>query len=194
MALVLNGSGTIAGLSAGGLPDGSVAADDLASTLDLSGKTVTLPSGTGGKVLQVVSMTDETYQDITTTGYVDITNGSLSITPSSASSKILAFADIPLTLYAGTVDGWITASVALLRGSTIVSEQGVGDRGYSDGTARDHYNKELAVIKHLDSPSTTSSVTYKLQAQRLLNTSSCRVNYDTSRGEQLNFILMEIAG
>lgn len=32
-----------------------VAASDLASTLDLSGKTVTLPSGVGGKVLQVAT-------------------------------------------------------------------------------------------------------------------------------------------
>jgi len=47
MALVLNGSGSITGLSAGGLPDGSVTADDIASTLDLSGKTITNmnPSG-----------------------------------------------------------------------------------------------------------------------------------------------------
>jgi hypothetical protein len=47
MSLVLNGSGSITGLSAGGLPDGSVTADDIASTLDLSGKTITNmnPSG-----------------------------------------------------------------------------------------------------------------------------------------------------
>ena len=46
MAIVINGSGTITGISAGGLPDGTVTADDLASTLDLSGKTVTLPTAT----------------------------------------------------------------------------------------------------------------------------------------------------
>ena len=49
MAITINGSGTITGISAGGYPDGTVTEDDLASTLDLSGKTVTLPSGTGGK-------------------------------------------------------------------------------------------------------------------------------------------------
>ena len=58
MAITINGSGTITGVSAGGLPDGSVDADTLASTLDISGKTVTLPSDVGGittgKVLQVV--------------------------------------------------------------------------------------------------------------------------------------------
>ena len=48
MAITINGSGTITGVSAGGLPDGSITADDLASTLDISGKTVTLPSDVGG--------------------------------------------------------------------------------------------------------------------------------------------------
>jgi hypothetical protein len=51
MAITINGTGTITGISAGGLPDGSVVAADLASSLDLTGKTVTLPSGTGGKVI-----------------------------------------------------------------------------------------------------------------------------------------------
>jgi len=51
MAITINGSGTITGVSAGGLPDNCITADDLATTLDLSGNTITLPSGTGGKVL-----------------------------------------------------------------------------------------------------------------------------------------------
>ena len=49
MSITINGSGTITGISAGGLPDGSVTAADIESSLDLTGKTVTLPSGTGGK-------------------------------------------------------------------------------------------------------------------------------------------------
>jgi hypothetical protein len=41
MALILDGNGLIQGLDAGGLPSGSVNADTLASTLDLSSKTMT---------------------------------------------------------------------------------------------------------------------------------------------------------
>ena len=41
MALILDGNGLIQGLDAGGLPSGSVNADSLASTLDLSSKTMT---------------------------------------------------------------------------------------------------------------------------------------------------------
>ena len=51
MAITINGTGTITGLTAGGLPDGSVTAADIETSLDLTGKTVTLPSNTGGKVI-----------------------------------------------------------------------------------------------------------------------------------------------
>ena len=56
MAITINGTGSITGLTAGGLPNGSIVADDLASSLDLTGKTVTLPSGTGGKILNVAEV------------------------------------------------------------------------------------------------------------------------------------------
>jgi len=55
MPVTISGSGTITGIATGGLPDGSIAAGDLASSLDLTGKTVTLPSGTGGKIIKVTS-------------------------------------------------------------------------------------------------------------------------------------------
>jgi len=55
MAITINGTGSITGLTAGGLPDGSVTAADIETSLDLTGKTVTLPSGTGGKVVKVTS-------------------------------------------------------------------------------------------------------------------------------------------
>ena len=66
MAITISGSGTITGISAGGLPDGVIVNDDianttitdgkLASSLDLSSKTVTLPSGTGGKLVNVAQV------------------------------------------------------------------------------------------------------------------------------------------
>ena len=56
MPITINGSGTLTGISAGGYPDATVTADDLAATLDLSGKTVTLPAGVGGKILNVATV------------------------------------------------------------------------------------------------------------------------------------------
>ena len=59
MSITINGSGTITGISAGGLPDGSVTAADIESSLDLTGKTVTLPSGTGGKFASYAIIADQ---------------------------------------------------------------------------------------------------------------------------------------
>lgn len=52
------GSGSITGLSAGGLPSGSVTADNIASSFDLSAKTVTLGSvslgiGSGANLMRI---------------------------------------------------------------------------------------------------------------------------------------------
>jgi hypothetical protein len=90
MAITINGTGSITGLTAGGLPDGSVVADDLASSLDLTGKTVTLPSGTGGKILQVQSSikTSAENQSIPSSTHTDITGISVDLTPSNANNII----------------------------------------------------------------------------------------------------------
>jgi hypothetical protein len=50
MALILDGNGLIQGLSAGGLPDGSIDADSLASTLNLSSKTMTFGNVTASGI------------------------------------------------------------------------------------------------------------------------------------------------
>ena len=95
MAVTINGSGTITGVSAGGLPDNCITADDLASTLDISGKTVTLPSNVGGittgKVLQVVSSRFTGQGSISTDSTARATNPSItkSITPVGTGSNFL---------------------------------------------------------------------------------------------------------
>jgi len=90
MAITINGTGSITGLTAGGLPDGSIVADDLASSLDLTGKTVTLPSGTGGKILQVVQAQYSTATTVSITGgsHTDI-GFSVDITPTTSNSVML---------------------------------------------------------------------------------------------------------
>jgi hypothetical protein len=99
MTIIINGSGSISGLSAGGLPDGSVTAGDLASTLDLTGKSVTLPSGVGGKVIGISTPTtynngasaQESATQIGSTSiyYVDSLKLSNTYTKQSSSSLLL---------------------------------------------------------------------------------------------------------
>ena len=75
MPIAINGSGSITGISAGGLPDGIIQAADLAS-------------GVGGKILQVVSSHKVDLFSTTSPSFVDITGLSRTITPIAASSKI----------------------------------------------------------------------------------------------------------
>ena len=182
MALVLNGSGSITGLSAGGLPDGSVTADDIASTLDLSGKTVTLPAGTGGKVLQVVNFTYQT-EVFTTVANTPVDTGlSASITPSSASNKILVFVSQSVSPTSSGSNGF--SYVYLLRGATdiYVDQRFVGVT---------QYNHAVWSATYLDSPSTTSSVTYKTQIAT--NNSSYVIQAQHADLRPSSITLMEIA-
>ena len=163
MAITINGSGTITGISAGGYPDGSVTAADIESSLDLTGKTVTLPSGTGGKILQVVSVTKTDKATLTSLDtWTDISGMSAAITPSSSSNKI--FVQVMLSHGMDSSPG--DAAFKLLRGSTDIA---IGD---ADGSARrvtvgsqtrDFDEMKNSNISFLDSPATTSATTYKIQ-------------------------------
>jgi hypothetical protein len=197
MSVTISGDGTITGLSAGGLPDGTVTAADLASTLDLTGKTVTLPAGVGGKVLQVVQTVKTDTFSTTSGSFVDVTGLSASITPSSASSKILVLAHV--------VGNGLGASnhlvCRLLRGSTLVyAGDAAGSRAQAFFTAitADANSAETGVAVLLDSPNTTSSTTYKIQA--LTNGGTAYVNRTSSDTDSLvrirsasSVLLMEIA-
>ena len=78
MPVVINGSGTISGVSVGGLPDGIVDSDMLAS-------------GVGGKALQVLSVNKTDTTSTTSTSYVDISGITLNITPQTNSKVLIQF-------------------------------------------------------------------------------------------------------
>ncbi len=85
MPITLNGSGTVSGISVGGLPDGIIQSADIASGV--------IPAG--GKILQVQqTVKKDTFSFTTTASSVgdlsgDVTGLSVSITPSSATNKML---------------------------------------------------------------------------------------------------------
>ena len=118
-----------------------------------------LPSGVGGKVLQVVSTTKTDTFSASSTSFTDITGMSVSITPSSASNKILIIADIRIGQ-----SGSQTAR--LLRNSTVISAgDAAGSRplGFGSWVDENQYKVDAGVVNFLDSPNTTSSITYKIQ-------------------------------
>ena len=147
MALTLDGT---TGVSL--VQDGVVTAADLASTLDLTGKTVTLPAGVGGKVLQVVNSAHTTDTSTTSTSYVT-TGHSITITPSNSSSKVL----VMLNGGGGYITGGSSLKLTIYRGGTDIAQAyNLMSNIYSD--ANTHFvNHSLCV---LDSPATTSATTY----------------------------------
>ena len=115
-----------------------------------------------GSVLQTKSFTMTSTTTTTSDGFVD-TGLQLAITPSSASSKIL------ITGIINVGQTYFKTYIRLLRDSTVLS---VGDtasnrpRVYSSsapgGSDWDTYNVTPIPLNLLDSPNTTSSVTYKV--------------------------------
>ena len=117
----------------------------------------------GGKILQVKSTTKTDTFTTTSGTFTDVTGLSVDITPSSTSSKILVTVDITGSGRGGSA----RSPVRLLRDSTAIGNAtDVGDRKASFGvlySGSDDNGIATANIQFLDSPNTTSSVTYKVQ-------------------------------
>ena len=142
-----------------------------------------------GRVLQVVQATTTTPVTIASTSNVD-TGLSASITPTSATSKILI-----LTSQAGlsVIDSNASRSniISLIRGSTTIftfqweTNGAIGANGFRV----DPYS---ANIEYLDSPATTSSVTYKTQARGDTTSNQLQTRWQQGNNPS-SMILMEIA-
>lgn len=115
----------------------------------------------GGKVLQVVSATHSTATTIATTTYTD-SGLTVSITPSATSSKVLILATQSASI--SKLSTGNAMGIQLVRGSTVING-GVIPWQYQNivGGATSVTNRGIYTLTYLDSPSTTSSTTYKIQ-------------------------------
>jgi len=171
-----------------GITDGTITGDDINSTFNLTGKTVTLPAGTGGKVLQVIKTYSSTSSSTSSTSFQS-TSTTASITPSSTSNKILIISSSTL-FWASTADSGGVATI--FRGTTNIASS--GDyiiRNYPINTGGT-VQREGTII-FLDSPSTTSSTTYTIKIRMVWGSGSIQWGSEGNEGEG-QFILMEIAG
>lgn len=120
----------------------------------------------------------------------------VTLTPSSVNSKILIIADV----FAGTNNNTYSAlwQARLMRGSTNIETNFLrhhagasGDNGSGGGSVSSTF---------LDSPSTTSSVTYGIQIRQIISSGSLAVyvngtqNGANGDGTASSIIAMEIAG
>ena len=149
----------------------------MASTLkvdilqDSGGNNLVTSNGSGvitaagfGKIGQVVSTTKTDTFSTTSSSFTDITGLSATITPSSTSSKILIALNVSIGATASNYHG---NCLRLLRGSTAIN---IGDTAGSRTRATfgannysDYTPTATPSCTFLDSPSTTSATTYKVQ-------------------------------
>jgi len=135
-----------------------------------------------GSVVQVLIDEDSSSMQLQSSTYTD-TDLSISITPSSTSSKILALWNVQGNLNQST-SGWGTR---LVRDSTNVF---TSNQQYAQYASTFTSQRQSADYKHIDSPNTTSTITYKVQVSTYQNT-SVYFNDDTA---QTQLVLMEIKG
>ena len=170
-----------------------------------SGKTLTGDAISNGKILQVLSTIKTDTSSITsssTNTFVDLPGMSVAITPSATSSKIL----VSFTVSLGTSSG--SLHINLVRGSTNIA---VGD---ADGSrlvstlnhrlSSTPYSLSTPPLSYtfLDSPSTTSATTYKLQGTMgatysstfYVNRSTSDTDADYGARVTSTITVMEVAG
>ena len=189
MAITINGSGTIGGVSVGGLPDGIVDTDMLASAAVTSAKVGSLADSNmpTGSVLQVKysQIADITFSNsLTNNSYI---HTGLSITPSSTSSKIVAICSFGTEKNyggGGVMSGTGYWYADIYMNTTKLSRFGNAIGHYSPSLSRQHL---AGSIWH--TPGTTSAVTYSIQAYDCSSTHLYTVYiYNPT------ILLMEIAG
>lgn len=153
-------------------------ARNLADVVGSSG--LILPTGS---VLQTVTnATTCSVSSLTNTSAADLSNFSLTITPSSTSSKILIQASAMVSnALVGSTN--VTASLVLVRDSTTLATHSNSAQSSSGGIQI----RDSVSFVDLDSPSTTSAVTYKVQGK----TNNASSSYSVLSGE---IVAMEIAG
>ena len=157
-------------------------------TLDASAGGFTTPAG---HVLQVVQ-TEWSGSTLTSTNGTpfDIGN-SISITPSSTDNKILVIAEAGLYFNNGNSTAFPGLEFLILRGATVLKQRGGYYHDSRGGGTQYGQSLTRASMNYLDSPNTTSSVTYKVQLEGF-DVSGGPSNKGNEQGGSIT--LMEIAG
>ena len=148
-----------------------------------------------GGVLQVVSTTKTDTFTTTSTTLADVTGLTATITPRSTSSKILVLLD----LRTGSQGGTNGLKYVLRRGasSIYISTSGIGVIGTGFSATYDVSTMLSDSAVYLDSPSTTSSVTYGVQIATNTSGQIAAVNRSkngTASSGASSITLMEVAG
>tara|TARA_R110000787_G_C13098962_1_gene412274 strand:+ start:52 stop:528 length:477 start_codon:yes stop_codon:yes gene_type:complete len=140
-----------------------------------------------GSVLQVVSATSNGSLSTNSTSFVDLIT--CNITPKSTSSKILVTFNSGMG-YQNTANVGFRAHYTIFRDST---DLGNGDNGHTGTYVHTINYNDIYVVGNcheLDSPSTTSQITYKIKVR--VDVSSAVIDFGWKGKDSIT--LMEIAG
>ena len=200
---IADGAITTAKIAAGAVIEADLANSAVTTAKIADGAVTRAKMGYAGAVLQVVQVVKTDATTVSGSVWNDVSGLSVSITPTSATSRILVMCDIK---YAGVASASIARS-RLLRGSTpIYLGDAASNRPQASGAQ--HYYGDQTVyigpsgIVFLDSPATTSNTTYKIQVGADSNslvtyinrTQSDRDNPFLDSRTASSITLMEIAG
>jgi len=196
MPIAINGSGTVTGISVGGLPDGIVDTDMIAANA------VTAAKRGAGAVLQVVqdTKTDTASATVDSGGVWNLSDPIASITPSNASNKILVQATVMVGI---NVDNHGP-------GLTVLKDNALMFVGDADGNMQRstvqtfHHIQYRACFLHfsyLDTAGGTSAIEYKIRLTHdsgasqtmYLNRTVATDNVDDRHRGASSIILTEIA-
>ena len=146
---------TVTTIPSAGITDATIA------TADIADDAVTAAKATGfGKIGQVLTVTIGSEQSTTSDSYSDVSGLSLAITPSATSSKIL----VQTLIHADGRNSSGTSTnnrIKLFRDSTELEQRNILQLNIGNGNP----DKIAANCYHsfLDSPSSTSALTFKYQ-------------------------------
>ena len=144
-----------------------------------------LPTGLGGKVLQVQSAFKSDTASTASTSDVAITGLSLTLTPSATSSKVLVMFAVGTAGNNASSHFFFTPYRDIGGGGYNAIGLGVGatyNYASSDHSSSNNYYGAMA-NNFLDSPNTTSQITYKLY----FRTSAGHTSYINRRAADDNF-------
>ena len=178
--IVGTGAATFDNLTVGA--NGTVLTAD--STVSPTGlKWAALPAA--GKLLQAVSATTTTSTSISGATYAN-TGLSASITPTSATSKVLILVTQFVQYSAGTDQGW---RAKIQRGSTDIFTPGTSLGNFYIYNGSSNEGNMSYTYSFLDSPATTSATTYKTQGAANYGGQTATFQFSSNPG---SIILFEI--
>jgi hypothetical protein len=179
MSIVIDGTGTISGVSATGLS-----------------AVQNLPAGTVKQIVSSTLTTSVTFSSATMTD----TGLTVTLTPTNSSSKFLIIA---LGIMGGTTGATSLALNIVRNGTAIdISTASTTANFTSVAVSPNALHSSPFAIEYLDSPATASAITYKIQAQNqsgytmyLNRNAALNTTSDTYGGGYTStLVVMEIAG